>query len=130
MEHIQREFKRWSLSCKLALESTTKHFFGRICGVERLTSISYRYQYNNLSFPIKDSFDNQFAKHKWSQCHKNIWWWVLVRRGWGELLRLPSVNTQVPSPWKGFFKPNYVQFFFSFFLTFHHSIYINRAILR
>ena len=41
-----------NLFANLTLENTWEYFQDRICRIKRLASISYRYKYNNLTFPL------------------------------------------------------------------------------
>ena len=37
-----------------------------------LVSISYRYEYNNLEFPLRGSYNGRLAFRKGPSCHKNM----------------------------------------------------------
>ena len=123
-----RGFRWLVLSCKLIAESTRKHFHDRICWIRRLASISYRYEYNNLSFPfwthlIINLFNtndlNVIKIYDDESCR-------LMSKD--RLLRLVSVSNTNAKSWKVFLNRILFQFYFSFFfLFFHHSIDIDWA---
>lgn len=53
-------------------KSMLKHVRGSICFVITLVSISYRYEYNNLEFPLRGSYNGRPAFRKGPSCHKNM----------------------------------------------------------
>ena len=52
--------------------SMLKQVRGSICVLIVLVSISYRYEYNNLFVPQRESYNGHSACRKGPSCHKNM----------------------------------------------------------